>query len=100
MSLRNVASSLDFCCARAPTNDSLAPANATATYSSHRQCSLRLWTALLIDAVILDLLATRDKSLQGGCPNMCRLPYSYRRHIASDSACISMAGSPPRRSPP
>src|SRR6266850_4698684 len=65
MSLRKVASSLAFCCARAATNVSIAPASAAATYSNQRQCSRRLRTALPVDAVILELLATRDKSLQG-----------------------------------
>src|ERR1700674_224345 len=68
MSLRKVASSLAFCCARAPTNVSIAPASATTTYSSHRQRSLRLWIALPVDAVILELLETRDRSLQGHVP--------------------------------
>src|SRR5271163_3503606 len=36
MSLRNVASSVAFCCARAPTNVSNPPANASATYRSQR----------------------------------------------------------------
>src|SRR5712664_2558416 len=65
MSLRNVASSLAFCCARAATNVSIAPASAAATYSNQRQCSRRLETTLPVDAFILELLATRDKSLQG-----------------------------------
>src|SRR6267142_1983979 len=74
MSLRNVASSLAFCWARAPTKVSIAPASATATYSSHRQRSLRLRTALPIDAVILELLAARDKSLQGDVPPRAAYP--------------------------
>src|SRR6266850_8300818 len=65
MSLRKVASSLAFCCARAPTNVSIAPASAAATYNNQRHRWLRLPTALPVDAVILELLATRDKTLEG-----------------------------------
>src|SRR5437879_4759433 len=84
MSLRKLASSLAFCCARAPTNVSIAPAKATATYSSHRQCWLRLRIALP-GVVIRELLATQGQEFAGGCPNAWRLRYSFRHHIASVS---------------
>src|SRR5260370_21935881 len=75
MSLRKVASSVAFCCARAPTKVSNAPAIASATYSSQRQRSACLLTGLPVDAVIPYLLATRGRQFTGRCPNACRLRY-------------------------
>src|SRR6267143_759933 len=65
MSLRNVASSVAFCCARAPTNVSRPPTIASPTYSTHRHRSAFLPTALPIASVTPYLLATgRDESLR------------------------------------
>src|SRR6266852_960791 len=75
MSLRNVASSVAFCCARAPTKVSRAPTIASATYNSQRHRAAFLPTTLPVEAVIPYLLATRGQEWGGGCPNACRLPY-------------------------
>src|SRR6267142_2779392 len=87
-----------FRVSRAPTNVSIAPASAADTYSSHRQRSRRLRTALPGDAVILELLTTRDKSLQGMSQRLphtllrfrpfCKLSYSrWRCRLTAANAC-------------
>src|SRR5216684_8094730 len=68
MSLRNLASSVAFCCARAPTKVSNAPAIASATYSSQRHRSAFLCTALLIVAVIPYFLAARGPEFARDVP--------------------------------
>src|SRR6267378_3841490 len=68
MSLRKLASSVAFCCARAPTKVSNAPTIASATYNSQRHRSAFLWIVLPTDAVIPYLPATREREYAGDVP--------------------------------
>src|SRR5256885_16495927 len=83
MSLRKLASSVAFCCARAPTKVSNAPTMASPTYSSHRHRSAFLWLTPSTDAVIPYLLG----NVGWGCPKACRITYSHWRGFCKTLIC-------------
>jgi len=53
-----------------------------------------------VDALITELLAIRWRRFAGGCPNACRIRYSSRRQIASNSVYSPRPDREQRHCPP